>query len=373
MVKHVLKFDKNCKSFRNFDDGIRRDTTRRTYQFSLDELVRFGNFKGYDELAKLETDEIHEFLKEWIRYLKNKNLKFKTIKTKLNAAELFFIMNKKSFHKELLHKILPDSDELVGGDEPFTTDELARLRQAAKKPRDIAIIDFLGSTGVRPGCLSDPVLKRKHLKEMPRGCIAVRVYDDSKEGYWAFLTPEATKSLKRYLRSRERNGEELTGESVLFKTFENPHKKKDYLTADSIRQTLTNLMKLAVIERKKIKNRHDKAIIYGFRKRFHTVLKLKDGLNSNIAEKLMGHKNGSDGNYLRPTLEQCFFEFEKAIPDLTLDPTEKQKIMIEKQQKELSELEKQKEENSKLIQMMDGIKIDLEKVKKRQEVAEKYS
>jgi len=280
MVKRVRKFDKNCESFQNFDDGIKRDTTRRTYLYSLDEFVRFGNFKGYDDLAKLETDEIHELLKEWIRHLKNSNHKFKTIKTKLNAAELFFIMNKKSFHKELLHKILPDSDELVSGDEPFTTDELARLRQAAKKPRDIAIIDFLGSTGVRPGCLSDPVLKRKHLKEMPRGCMAVRVYDDSKEGYWAFLTPEATKSLKRYLRSRERNGEELTGESVLFKTFENPHKKKDYLTADSIRQTLTNLMKLAGIERKKTKNRYDKAIIYGFRKRFHTVLKLKDGLNS---------------------------------------------------------------------------------------------
>jgi len=122
MVKRVQKFDKNCESFRNFDDGIRRDTTRRNYHYSLDELVRFGEFSGYDSLVKLDTDQIHDLLKHWIRSMKERDLSYKAVKTKLNSPELFFDMNKKSLYKKLLHKMLPDSDQLPAGDKPFTTD-----------------------------------------------------------------------------------------------------------------------------------------------------------------------------------------------------------------------------------------------------------
>ncbi|KAG2473631.1 MAG: Integrase family protein [Nitrosopumilales archaeon] len=340
-MKRVRKFNKNCESFKNFDDGIRRDATRRTYHYSFDDLVRFGNFEGYDDITKLDTDEIHDLLKEWIRTQKNKNLRFKTIKTKLNAAELFFGMNKKIIYNKLLHKMLPDSDEVPGGDVPFSTEDLSRLKQVAKKRRDIAIIDFLASTGVRPGCLSDPVLKLKHLADMPHDCKAIKVYDGSKEGYWAFLTPEASKSLDRYLKWRKFNGEELSDESVLFKNYENPHKKMDYLTADSVREMLTNMLKIAGIERKKSKNRYDKGIVIGFRKRFNGILKMNNEVNSNIAEKLMAHKKGLDGHYLKPTVEECFTEFRKAIPALTVDPTERQNLKIEK-------LEQEKTENKKL-------------------------
>jgi len=347
-MKRVQKFNKDCESFKNFDDGIRRDATRRTYHYSLDELVRFGNFEGYNDITKLDTDGIHDLLKEWIRAQKSRNLKYKTIKTKLNAVELFFGMNKKIIYNKLLHKMLPDSDEVPGGDVPFSTEDLSRLKQVAKKRRDIAIIDFLASTGVRPGCLSDPILRRKHLVEMSLGCMAVRVYDCSKEGYWAFLTPEATESMNRYLKSRKLNGEEPDDESPLFRTYDNPNTKKDYLTADSIREMLTNLIKLAAIERKKTKNRYDKAIVYGFRKRFNTILKLENSLNSNIAEKLMGHSFRQDGTYLKPEKEDCFAEFLKAIPELTISDTARDKARISKLEQEKSEIEQIKSDVSNL-------------------------
>ncbi len=310
--------------------------------------MRYAKLTDYDKLAKKDTDAIQKLLENWVVSLKKKDLVHNTISTKLNAVELFLDMNEKIWHKKIVRKMLPDSDRLPGGDVPFTTEEISRLKQVAKKLRDIAVIDFLASTGVRPGCLSDPVLRLKHLHPMPDGCNAVMVYDDSREGYWAFLTPEATQSLNRYLSWRRFNHEELTQESVLFKNYDNPNKKKDYLTADSVRQTLTNLMKLAGIERKKVKNRYDKAIIYGFRIRFNTILKLEDGLNSNIAERLMGHKQGLDGHYFKPTREQCFAEFVKAIPELTIDPTERQKAIIEKQKGTINELQVKEERISNL-------------------------
>ena len=86
-------------------------------------------------------------------------------------------------------------------------------------------------------------------------------------------------------------------------------------------------------------NRYDKALVYMFRKRFNTILKLNNDVNSNIAEKLMAHKKGLDGVYLKPTREECFREFVKAIPQLTIDPTERQKIEIETKQERITELE----------------------------------
>jgi len=337
MAKRIPKYDRTCMSFQNFEDAINRPATFRTYSYTMDELVRFAKFTGYDELTQLDTEQIHELLTQWIRDSKQKKLSYKTIKLKLNAVELFFDMNKKILYKKILHKMLPSNDELPSGDRPFTTEELWKMKQKAVKPRDIAVIDFLASTGIRPGSLIDPVLRIKHTQEMPDGCMAVRVYDGSREGYWAFLTPEATQSLRHYLQSRKRNGEEIIDESVLFRTYDNPNKKNDWLEANSIRQMLTTMMKHAGIERQKIKNRYDKAVVYGFRKRFNTILKLNNAVNSNIAEKLMAHKRGLDGTYLQPTHEECFSEFKKAIRDLTIDPTLRQEIKIKKLEQETNQ------------------------------------
>jgi len=362
-MKLYEQFNKNCKSFRNFDDAIKHDTTRRSYHYSLNEFIRFASLDDYDELTKKDKDTIQKLLEDWMRFLKEKNLIYNTISTKLNSVELFLDMNKITWFKKIVRKMLPDSDRIPGGDVPFTTEDLARLKQVAKKLRDIAVIDFLASTGVRPGCLSDPVLRIAHLEDMPNGCTAVKVYDGSREGYWAFLTPEATQSMNRYLKWRKFNKEELEPESVLFKTYENPNTQKDYLTADSVRQMLVNLLKLAGIERKKTKNRYDKAVVYGFRKRFNGILKMNNDVNSNIAEKLMAHRNGLDGNYFKPTREQCFAEFVKAIPELTIDQTEKHEALIESQKKKITELSKRDERIGELEKKASDYEIVMEYIR----------
>jgi len=83
-------------------------------------------------------------------------------------------------------------------------------------------------------------------------------------------------------------------------------------------------------------------------KRFNTTLKLINEVNSNIAEKLMAHKNGLDGRYLTPTREQCFKEFKKAIIDLTINPAKRQEVELESQQKEITELQEKNQRISNL-------------------------
>jgi len=311
--------------------------------------MRFHRLKDYDYVAGLDKDPLQELLEDWVIAQKTAGLKRNTVVGRLNGMELFLEMNKRDWHRKIVRKLLPADDQPVGGDVPFTTEELYQMKLACKKPRDHAILEFLGSTGGRPGSIEDPVLRIRHLVDMPhpihvhtipKWCYAIKVYDESKEGYWVFLIPEARKALDSYFASRRRNGEELTSESPIFLNYENePHTKNQHMSVYSVRRALERLIKAARIERTKVGARYDKAIVYGFRKRFNGMLKMNNSINSNIAEKLMAHRNGLDGHYLKPTREECYTEFVKAIPDLTIDPTEKQKIKIEDLEKQNSKLE----------------------------------
>ena len=369
--------NKSCKSYQLFHDAINRPTTLKTYSKGIDHFMRFHKLTDYDFVAKQDADTIQDWLESWVISQKRDGLKHTTIVGRLNGVELFLDMNKRVWYRKIVRKLLPHNDEPIGGDVPFTTEEVYRMRLACKKPRDFAILDFLASTGIRPKGVEDPILRIKHLVDMPHPkhvhsmpnwCYAIKIYDESKEGYWAFLHPEARASMDRYLESRRRNGEKLASESPIFTTYENePYTEHNYMSVYSIRRTLERLLKAADIERTKVGQRYDKAIVYGFRKRFNGILKMNNNVNSNIAEKLMSHKNGLDGNYLKPTRDECYREFVKAIFELTTDPAERQKIKIKKLEEERSEneiqkieLENIKKDNKRIIAKLERLEISMD-------------
>ena len=117
---------------------------------------------------------------------------------------------------------------------------------------------------------------------------------------------------------------------------------------------MTKLYKKSGIIREKKGNRFDLALTYGFRKRFNTILKLENDVNSNVAEKLMAHKRGLDGTYLQPTREECFKEFLKAIPQLTIDDSARKQFELDKIQKEKSQLEKTHIAKDEVQEMISG-------------------
>ena len=344
-------------SFRLFQESIKSEQTKKIYTYSLHEFMKFSKIKNYDDVTKLKTKLIQKLLQNWVIHLKNKQLRATTIRGKLCGIELFLEMNAIMFHKKILHKLVPSDDYVPGGDVPFTAEEIQKMLAATKKLRSKALIHFLASTGARPASITDPVLKLKHLEDMPNDCKAVKIYDGSKESYWAFLIPEATKALNHYLLSRKLNKEELTPESPVFANTSKITwtKKSDYMSAKSVRQLISYVLKAAGIERRKEGYRYDKAVVYGFRKRFNTILKLNNDVNSNIAEKLMAHKNGLDGSYLKPTKEECFKEFLKAIEQLTIDPSIRQQHQIEKFKQEKSDNKTIKKRLGELEQIMSDI------------------
>jgi len=239
------------------------------------------------------------------------------------------------------------------------------MLQHTKSIRTKCLVHFLADTGMRPAGLVDPILRIKHLVELktPNGekCYAIKIYEGSKSGYWAFLTPETTELFDRYFESRKIKGQVISDETPIYES--ERRLENNSLTTDFARVTIANLIKSSGIKRIKVsKFRYDKSVMYMFRKRFNTILKLNNEVNSNIAEKLMAHKRGLDGTYLQPTMKECFAEFVKAIPQLTIDPTERQILEIQRKQEEITELGKKNQEIGEKMDTINDLENKIEKL-----------
>lgn len=365
----ALEESKKSRAYRNFYNAKKSNQkTMSTYAFCFNKFMKFtrefysDQHLDYDKLIVLDVNEITEMIRDYT-YELNDKMKGNSVQNYVNPVRLFFGMNNKMPNSYILSNAVKSENSVPGGTVAATDEDVKALLESTNSPMKKSLIHFIASTGVRPGALNDPVLRMKHLTEMPDGCKAIKVYDESKEGYWVFLTPEATKYLTRYINFRKDKNEIIDDDSPLFRPTLNT--KIKHLRCSTARDMIIDLIEKSGIVRVKTGNRYDKAAMYMLRKRFNTKLKMENQVNSNIAEKLMAHKRGLDGTYLAPTKEECFSEFKKAIMVLTIDPTERQKDEIKKKQQKLDDVEKKnielEEKNKKLENQNDRIKkVELE-------------
>lgn len=275
-----------------------------------------------------------------------------SIPTMYYGVELFFSMNDVTINFKKLRRMFPAKVKRTG-DKPYTTEDIQQMLSVTRYKRDRAFILFLASTGARVGSISG--LKVRHIEPVSQSCKSVLLYENSEEEYYAFLTPEASKTMDEYLKEREDDGEKLTPDSPVFRTtWSAGITQPKPLTVAGSKNIIYRALHHARIKRTKQGNAYDIQLDMGFRKRFNTILKLNNEINSNVAEKLMAHKRGLDGAYLKPTPAQCFHEFSKAIPELTISPEERQKVTIQQQEKEISKLER---EQRKIKHLEEGVNI----------------
>lgn len=349
-----------------FVNAIKTDATKISYTKSMEKFKDFCNVRSYCQFSKMRTSKLKELLVAYVVYLNSKNLTHSSVSLYLSSIELFLDMNEIIYPKRVIRKLLPLDGKKQGGERPYTTNEVKMMLEGTTKLRTKALIHFFNSTGIRPNALHDPVVKISDLIKLPDGCKAMMLYKESREEYWSFLTQEAVKSIDDYIRSRRLNGEHLDDESPLFENKGKP------IHVRTVRNILIRVIKNAGISRTKKGRRYDKALTYGFRKRFNTILKISEGLNPNIAEKLMAHKRGLDGVYLKPTMEECHTEFVKAITKIVIDSSERQKIEIESKQKKINELEAKTEKIDEQAKLIKELQIEQADQAKLLRLIEKY-
>lgn len=345
-----------------FEQTIKSESTKKNYSEQLRRFLEFNKIKDYDTLVKLPPDKLQEMVEDYIIHLKNK-VNPNSVPVLISGVKHFFIINRIPIHWEVIRRMIP-AKEKSAGSIPWNTAQIKKILDVSNSKRNSALIHFLSSTGARIGVL-DHQLQFKHLSDMGDGCKGILLYADSTEEYWSFLTPEATKSLQEYFEERKQDGEKLHPETPIFRQkYRLGIEKPKVLKSAGGRIILYRIIQKARIKRTKVNRNYDIQMDHGFRKRFNTVLKINNEVNSNIAEKLMGHKNGLDGVYLKPTKEQCFKEFRKAIPELSIDESVRLEEKIKHRDEQIEKLETDKDKRiAELEAKFEGILSLVNKVK----------
>ncbi|MFN3654642.1 MAG: tyrosine-type recombinase/integrase [Candidatus Nitrosotenuis sp.] len=371
--KHVRQryfMSETPRCLRLFEQGIKSPITYKTYKTNLDMFLDWAK-KDYDSILTMSTNELQEILEEYLFNLK-KRLSPNSLGPHLAAIDKFLAVNDVEYKKRKLRMFLPEKVK-CSGTKAWTTQDIQKMLEFADSRRTKALIHFLSASGVRVGALEE--LKWKHIEEISNGCYCVTIYAKSNHEYITFLHQEARKALDEYTNTRRKAGEKITGESYVFPSRSRQKDHPRSLTRKGIESSILRVVKRAGIERiRENRFRFDIAIGTGFRKRFNTILKTNPAISYAIAERMMDHKTYLESHYLDTTNKEKFFEeYRKAIPDLIIDESERLRIQNQKLEAEKTNFEKKSQEVDELKRKQEEILMDLNKLKKRQQISEKYS
>jgi len=345
-----------------FENSLKTEATREKYLYFLDKFKTFYKLKDYDSIIAIPVKDLQIMVEDYVMMLKKK-IGPNSMRTYMAGIQAFLETNDIELRWKKIHRLFPAKTKKTGG-RMWTTQDIQVILSSVRDLRQKALIHFLAASGVRRGAIPD--LKLKHLTEMPNGCRAVLVYDGSLEEYTTFIHSEAVYWLEKYIDHRRSDGEYIDENSPLFrKTYQLGIQKVIPINEDLVMKSVWHAIKISGLRagQQKRSGRYETQTDHGFRKRFNTILKTTDMVKPILAEKMMGHSIKSiplDETYLVPTIEKLFEEYQKAIPELNIDPIEKQKIEIHNLELEKSDLEKkieetemQKDEITRLRQSVD--------------------
>jgi hypothetical protein len=360
--------------------------TKTEYGYRLKQFFKYCNITSCEHLIQIPNEELENILVDYCKFqisrVKSNELSPNTIPKMFKPIKFVLGINyrENDVRWRPIESLFPPQVKRSGF-KAWTTQQIQEMFESCiggNVSRNKALIHFMASIGGRIG-IHEHVLQMKHLIPMSStdsqnmDCYAVLLYADADEraeekdyrdstkdvvsgdSYWAFLTPEATKWLKRYHAERQRCGELFSNDTPIFRNVFSalrPKAKIRQLSKQAVFNIFERVLSHTSIKRTQKGRRYDTQLLHGFRKRFNTIMKLENNVNANIAEKIMGHKNGLDGVYFVPTRQQCFREFVKGIHQLTIDPNERQKIELIEKSNTISELEQERENTHQMKQQM---------------------
>ena len=328
---------RNERSLMLFESGIKTEATLKAYRGYMAHFIKFCKVSGYDSLVKLGSKKLQMLIEDYLIICKKK-YRYGSIDNIFSAIQKFCVMNdmlEVNFKK--IRMMFPEKDRPTG-DRAYTTDDIKLLLDQTKTLKFKALIHLLASSGVRAGSVHE--MQVKDLTDMPNDCKALKVYPGTKDEYTTFISPECVKALENYHNQRMVNGEKLDENSYLFMT---DCGKKFILNYVSM--TTSRLSKKLLNRKLDSSSRYTVMGTHGLRKRFNTIVKMQNNCNISLAERLLGHSRSVqlDNSYFRPTLEQLFTEYLKALPDLVIDQTLRLEQELENSKNEIKKFKNQEE------------------------------
>jgi integrase len=322
-------------SIQLFFDSIKSPQTRVKYSAYLKRY-------GHNNLKLTSMRDIEQQIIQFIINMKKQGKNYYAISNYVNAIISYYRINDVPLNTKKIIRFMPERRR-VKKDRAYTHEEISKLLEIADK-RMRAVILLLSSSGIRIGAI--PSLRLRSLDDMK-----LLVYENDSEEYLTFITPECKKAIDSYLDMRSRYGEKLTDDSYLIREQFDIRdqfqiKKPNEMTREGLQWMIKDIAKRCGV-RTKEKN---VPLAHGFRK-FFTTQTINSKVNPEIREMLLGHKIGLASCYYRPTEQEMYEEYEKAIDLLTIDPANRLQRKIETLIVEKSRLDRI-EEKMKLMESM---------------------
>ncbi len=321
-----------------FDNAIKSEATRKAYHYALRKFCEWAKISTPEGLLQLKTDFLQQILEDYLFHMK-KRLSTSSIRTQINAIDLFLTLNDKEVRIKKLKKMYPETSKAGGGG--FWSNEQIKTMLDGESLRNKLIVNILCASGVRVGSL--PLLKIEHVSNVEYGCKKIIVYFGTKDEYIAFVNASCSKLLDSYIESRRTVGESIKGSSPLlrssFRIGIEPVKPMSYTSIKLV------LYRMACKVRGKNYGkyvRHSQAMSHSYRTRFITLCKSADNANISLIEKLAGHSGvvKLDNSYFKPSAAQLLGEYAKHMNTLMIDESQR---IIQNQQEKISELQDNKD------------------------------
>jgi len=346
-----------------FLSAIKSEKTKKLYVTELEKFREYFIIKNNDSLVSIDSKKTQEMIEDYVLYLRNKGMAYGSVHNAICALKLFYSMSDFVLNWTKINKMKPEKVK-ARGDKPYTTDQLrVILKQVSNSELWTALVHFISASGAREGFSEE--MRIKDIQNFKDGCKSVKVYADSKDEYYTFIHQEAVKALEEYFEYRTRKGEKLTPDSWVFVSALNPEKPMD---TNLISSWFAKIVKRTSVDRGEcINGRFEIPIVYGMRKRWNTIVKSIPNINPHIVEKLFGHSTSIplDNHYFKPTLEVIFEEYQKAIPNLTIDETMRLKLELEQKNEELSSIESKDRTIEKMQDTISMLKMNLELINEK--------
>ncbi len=329
----ILNEDK--EAYINFIEALKSDATKRLYRNTLFQFLRYCDMIDCDQFIKLPIPEIEIFIKKYLIHLQ-KTVRSTTRKMMYEVVKKFLYMNDVEPKWRKLKQYLGKEDKKLS-DKPYTHEQIQQLLSLCDTRLRVVVLLFC-STGLRLEALIE--LRMKHVQKVESvSTYKVIAYNDEKEEYVTFCTPECASAIDSYIEYRKREGETIGPDSYLIRD------EFDYMEAGlkkNIRPvSVSNIQKL--IARRLVKlgirdvnhdpdsnrSRKDVKICHGFRK-FFTNQCINSELLTERRWLLEGHHLlNNDNNYVRQNHSQLLTEYMKAVDNLTINEENRLKRKVE--------------------------------------------
>ncbi len=340
-------------SVQYFISGIKSKATQRNYLVLLEQFRAHFKIRDYDSLLQIEPEEVKKMIEQYVVFGRNRELCRSTINNQVCSLSLFFDMNDVEINVKRAKKMYPPAKKKAGG-KPYSTEQLQEILKCLNSTFSLPMkstVLIMASSGCRVGFAE--YLKIKHIGEFEKnGCKSILVYGGDKEEYYSFINSETVKVIDEWIKYRKSNGELITGESWVIPQAKD-HTKPMYERGihGSIYEKIKHIdrgEKIGVGSAA----RYETSITHGIRKRWNTIAKNTDGVNSNKVEKMYGHSttHALDDTYYKPELSDLFKEYEKFSDRLVVSKEDRLELELLRKDEIIEENQAQKDDKIKSLE-----------------------